>query len=1350
MTVINNFAPFGSRNQSTGCRRGPPRKHAGHRRRVPKRGTAQAQPLDSPLDSFSNAGLNLGSWNVRGGLRGDSGKLEALVLTASELHLGVVGLQEVGCRGTVEQVITDFWEQEWSLHVAGPSTGPRLYGTGFLVNPKFEVVSFTALSPRVSWIQIRNRTHHGPSGPSLGKSAHPHGKHRGTLCFVTCYAPTESNSSEQELDDFYSEVQSALRDARKSGGNPNVPVMGDFNIHLGSDIGGADIRSGVIGSCLVEGASSQNCGRFLAFSSAEGLSVVQTREHPSVLSERTRWSTWRHPGTGRPHLKDFVLIPLEDATKIRTCRPRWDKDIGSDHALVYCKVNSSRDAKSRYLWRKLSSRAPHCTGEPQLLQKRRGFSLESRVRSLDYASARKHDVQRLFKVALEEKVESLEPGWELTELALKETAVSVLKPLKPLTLGTWLTATATAELGSLIKQRSECRRLLSQATSTTASQLRDRLRGLKKATRLCVEKHKKAYRRNLVIVAKSSKSTNLRRQAMRLLAKGNDLSSDVLQTRQDVAPDCFKTYFENLFSRESQGETLGLTAERVGPKSAPKMELSGPPSLYEVQHACGRLRDGTAPGANGLRPEVFKAGGAILAHRLQQDFSVIWPLPRPGGSSDPSQRGDDTGNGDNPQGSTCWASSQADRVKVFQAWQDAEVVTLFKGKGARSDPSNYRGIFLLDVAGKVLATVIERRLRQAAEDWLSDSQNGFREKRSTSHSIHVLRRIQEACRSADLKAFAVFIDFEKVFDSPPRAALYECLDWIGVPSDLLAMIMAIHRDPKGKVSGTSVWFRVCRGVRQGCVLGPTMFIILLEFCKRMAELSNLGVRFDCVSKIQVQLPLDLSGAAFHVGTGEYADDMFLVDTSLQSLSAAMTRLQSVCGRIGLNISAGKTEWMYLHNPSPAEMEECRAQRTPITRCCDKIQILIGSLSKPIKHVSSFRYLGSIMSENGGVEDETRFRVLQAELSLNRYDGIWKSELTLRQKVRFLKTHVFPSLLYATECGNHTDAQLSQIAVFLNKCRRKLLNVGKCTADGSTISNVELQRRCRLPTPLDLLSRRRLNFIAKVVTRPTCHVARNMLFAEVRKEDVVRSVSGRARSSYLNILALDLRYLYSGLPAGRSLDDFLARAHRMGPADTKKVLMALKPDVARGCSLRLVAELPRPHVCHVVGCVAAFAELKGVYRHIRKAHPTVAAAQTVGPTGRVKQVRRGERLQPVNGDNSTGGERTEESGRPGSILSCTHSGCSRTFKSSGWLARHIKSCHGLAVPNNPTVPSSAVIADVGPTSDVGERALLSLAGRTPPGGAEGSPQVSVSSSGDGGAGRRGSRLRRPPRFYGVDI
>ena len=357
--------------------------------------------------------------------------------------------------------------------------------------------------------------------------------------------------------------------------------------------------------------------------------------------------------------------------------------------------------------------------------------------------------------------------------------------------------------------------------------------------------------------------------------------------------------------------------------------LSGPPRRHEIETEIGSLNKHKAPGANGLRAEIFQAGGRIIANRLNDDYKAIWP----------SIEG--------------VSASESVKAKVFQSWQDADVITLFK-KGSRIDPNNYRGIFLLDVAGKILAAVVERSIRLAAAPWLGDSQNGFRERRSTSHSIHILRRLQEAVCSANLKTYAVFIDFEKVFDSPPRAALYECLEWIGLPKDLLSIVMAIHEDPKGKLSGSNVWFRIARGIRQGCVQGPTLFSILLEFVKRQANLTDLGIKFKCAEKKQMSLPLDLLGVTFRVGTGEYADDMYALDTSPVRLSEAVNRLYQTSGKIGLKISVKKTKWLYLHNSDSNELGRCNSKRNPAEHCCE--QILLDG--KPLKHVSSFNYLGS--------------------------------------------------------------------------------------------------------------------------------------------------------------------------------------------------------------------------------------------------------------------------------------------------------------------------------------------------------------------------------------------------------
>jgi hypothetical protein len=101
------------------------------------------------------------------------------------------------------------------------------------------------------------------------------------------------------------------------------------------------------------------------------------------------------------------------------------------------------------------------------------------------------------------------------------------------------------------------------------------------------------------------------------------------------------------------------------------------------------------------------------------------------------------------------------------------------------------------------------------------------------------------------------------------------------------------------------------------------------------------------------------------------------------------------------------------------------------------------------------------------------------------------------------------------------------------------------------------------------------------------MARRMLFAEIDNQQGVgrRRVGGRERSSFLNVLALDVKYLYSGTPAGRSLDDLVNDAHCLGLWRFNRVIMALKLNTTRGRSLKLVSAWEKPITCPVLGCVA---------------------------------------------------------------------------------------------------------------------------------------------------------------------
>ena len=113
---------------------------------------------------------------------------------------------------------------------------------------------------------------------------------------------------------------------------------------------------------------------------------------------------------------------------------------------------------------------------------------------------------------------------------------------------------------------------------------------------------------------------------------------------------------------------------------------------------------------------------------------------------------------------TCW-----EKGTLLQDLRDAVIVSLYKNKGEKSDCSNYQGITLLSIAGKILAHVLLNRIIPTiAQENTPESQCGFRSNRGTVDMIFVLRQIQEKCREQNMGLYAAFVDLTKAFDTVSR------------------------------------------------------------------------------------------------------------------------------------------------------------------------------------------------------------------------------------------------------------------------------------------------------------------------------------------------------------------------------------------------------------------------------------------------------------------------------------------------------------------------------------------------------------------------------------------------------
>ena len=177
---------------------------------------------------------------------------------------------------------------------------------------------------------------------------------------------------------------------------------------------------------------------------------------------------------------------------------------------------------------------------------------------------------------------------------------------------------------------------------------------------------------------------------------------------------------------------------------------------------------------------------------------------------------------------------------------------------------------------------------------LPDVQAGFRKGRGTRDQIANLHWITEKARELHKNIYFCFIDYAKAFDCVDHNKLWKILKDMGI-SDHLRNLYAGQEATVRTGHGTTDWFQIGKGVRQGCLLSPCLFDFYAEYIMRNAGLE------------EAQAGIKIAGRNFN--NLRYADDTTLMAESEEELKSLLMNVKVESEKVGLKLNIQKMKIM---------------------------------------------------------------------------------------------------------------------------------------------------------------------------------------------------------------------------------------------------------------------------------------------------------------------------------------------------------------------------------------------------------------------------------------------------------
>lgn len=450
----------------------------------------------------------------------------------------------------------------------------------------------------------------------------------------------------------------------------------------------------------------------------------------------------------------------------------------------------------------------------------------------------------------------------------------------------------------------------------------------------------------------------------------------------------------------------------------------------EVRRALEQINNNKAPGYDGIPIELIKAAGDESIRVMTRLCQHIWETEQ-------------------------WPKD----------WKRSIFIPIPK-KGDTRECGNNRTIALISHTSKILLKIIQNRMESYVERELPEEQAGFRKKRGTRDHIANLRWILEKANEFKQDVYICFIDYSKAFDCVDHEIMWKTLRKMGIPEHLIELVHKLYDKQEATVRteyGDTEFFSIGKGVRQGCILSPSLFNLYAEEIMRRAEIDRgeEGIKID----------------DRRINNLRYADDTTLIERTEKGLRNIIERVKLEGEKMGLYLNLAKTK--VLTNTGMSTFE-------------------IGNNS--IEVVQSIIFLGSTITNKGECIEEVKRRLVLGRVAMGGMERIWKGkDISIKIKKRLIQALIHPVAMYGCETWTLKSEEKRRIQAFENWCWRRMLRISWKEKK----TNESIQKRLEITTfLLDKMAKQKLTYFG--------HVMRAMGMEKIVMLGVMEGKRGKGR------------------------------------------------------------------------------------------------------------------------------------------------------------------------------------------------------------------------------------------------